>query len=482
MNENCNNYNNEEMEINLIDLMFYLLRRWKSMVVLAVLGLLLGAGIYMLKSPGSEEVAEEETQSEVDLEAMKEELEITDSALANMKTANEYQKLYEKQIEYNQNSLIMQLNPTEMYTGTLKYYISAGNNTDLISACYQNLLLDSGIFSEICERTGLECGEEYVREMVWSSLSGKNVAVINYNELTDEDGGAFQSEVVTYSVIYNNPETCEKILEVLQERVARLNQECQETYGEHLQEQIYEGVRLSVDTGYITRQKTNIDAENAYITNITKIENEFTEDELAYYNALYTDDVKEIEIEETEEAGGIQVKSLIKWLLVGIILGLFCWGGYYLLRYLFDKRVKYAEEISSYYGIHLIGRYQDGEKTLKGIDRLQEQMVNKNAGDYSNKEYLASAISLLNEKTLFMVGNTEDEGVAGLMKSIQGLCQKAECGNLMQNDTDALERAKDKEGVVLFVKKGTDTHPEIQRELEICRLQKLRVVGAVVVE
>ena len=50
MNERYENYNADEVEIDLIDFLFYLMRRWKSLVAMVLLGAVLGGAFYMVKS------------------------------------------------------------------------------------------------------------------------------------------------------------------------------------------------------------------------------------------------------------------------------------------------------------------------------------------------------------------------------------------------------------------------------------------------
>lgn len=45
MNERYENYNADEVEIDLIDFLFYLMRRWKSLVAMVLLGAVLGWSI-----------------------------------------------------------------------------------------------------------------------------------------------------------------------------------------------------------------------------------------------------------------------------------------------------------------------------------------------------------------------------------------------------------------------------------------------------
>ena len=60
MNERYENYNADEVEIDLIDFLFYLMRRWKSLVAMVLLGAVLGGAFYMVKSSKTTEETIEE--------------------------------------------------------------------------------------------------------------------------------------------------------------------------------------------------------------------------------------------------------------------------------------------------------------------------------------------------------------------------------------------------------------------------------------
>lgn len=493
MNENYSNSYNDEMEINLVDLMFYLLKQWKTLLIMAVLGLLLGFGIRMVKGTESGGVAVDEMlEAEEDADIVAEQLKIEPDVITNMELAYQYRQMYEGQINYNQNSILMQLDPNKTYSGSLRYYISAGDNTELISLLYQNMIGSQDFIHELRERTSVQCEEQYVRELIGCSVSNNRDMLVNINNVsgggTDSTELAPQSAVVAFTAVYSDSETCAAMLDVIREYVDKVTEECTGKYGEYTLENIFDGVQFVADNSRLDKQKSDIDVMNACLTNIIKLEADFTDEERSYYESVYlgrkenTEEDSEaetaLEADQNQESAG----GMVKWLLIGIMLGIVCWGGYYLVKYLFDKRVKYAEELSNYYRLHLIGRYQPEDRMLKGLDKVQERMVNQNVGSCSSKEYIASAMNLMDEKTLFLIGDLEDQEVEALMQGLKENCSKAEYGNLMQKDSAALETAKEKAGVVFCVRKGKSTHTEIQRELEICRLQNIHVAGAVVVE
>ena len=52
---------------------------------------------------------------------------------------------------------------------------------------------------------------------------------------------------------------------------------------------------------------------------------------------------------------------------------------------------------------------------------------------------------------------------------------------MLQKDEDSLQLAKDMDGVVLVVEEGKTTQSEVIRELEVCRMQKIAMLGVIVV-
>lgn len=490
MDENYNNFYHEEMEINLLDLMFYLLKRWKSLVVCLVLGVLFGMGIYLVKSSSDKDLLVDQMLKDEEEDIVAEKLKISPDTIINMELAYQYRELYQGQIEYNQNSILMKLDPNQTYRGVLKYYIAAEDNTDLISCFYQNIINDQTFIHNIKESASLSCEEQYVKELITCTIDTNNNTFINISntreDLFNDINDISQNSILTYIFTYSDGATCEKVLESICESLDGLKQECEEKYGEFFSEIVFDGVQFVADNSRLDKQKSDIDIMNACLTNSTKLESAFTENEMAYYESVYLGRTEENESSvvalETESEVEKSSIGVLNWLLIGLFLAIVCWGVYYLISYFLDKHIKYAEELSNYYKLHLIGRYQDADKTFKGIDRLWDQVVNKNVGAYSSKEYIASALNLLNVNSLYLIGDIRNEEIKKFLMSINSLCSKADYGDLMQNSSSSIEKAKGKEGIVFLIKKGSSTYTEIQRELEISRVQKLQVCGAIMLE
>ena len=144
MNEHYENYDMDEMEIDLVDFLFYLLRRWKSLVAMVLLGAVLGSAFYIVKNTKAANAAVEDYQPDEDTEA-------------NMKLAAQYRKFYDQQMDYNEHSIVMQMNPNQVYEGTLTYYLAAGKQTERLAQLFTDIVNDPAVLTELKDAAGLDC-------------------------------------------------------------------------------------------------------------------------------------------------------------------------------------------------------------------------------------------------------------------------------------------------------------------------------------
>lgn len=321
MNERYENYNADEVEIDLIDFLFYLMRRWKSLVAMVLLGAVLGGAFYMVKSSKTtEETIEEEYQPEVSTEE-------------NMKLAAQYRRLYEQQMDYNQHSIVMQMNPNQVYEGTLTYYLAAGEQTELLSQLYMNLIDDQTVLAEVKAAAGLDCDDQYIRELLSSSVAQKDTGddtdlsgnVVNNLQVVVPDS-ALSKTIITYQIAYLDKETCEKMTTAFKNAVEVVKQQYEDTYGVYDLDLVQNAVAVTVDQSYQDKQNTNATRVDNYLTKLVKLEDAFSDTEMAYYQEKYLA-AEHVDVAQPQEVqSGISVKDLVKWLLIGMFGLAVLWG------------------------------------------------------------------------------------------------------------------------------------------------------------
>ena len=494
MNENYNYSYEDEAEINLIDLMFYLLKQWKTLIAAVLIGAVIGGGIYVVKKSSADRAAEELTaqmeeakttvEDEQTVAELRENYQISEDVETNMELAYQYRQLYRKQLEYNQNSPIMQMNPSAVYSGELEYYISAGYDTGMIALLYQNILNSNGILEELKEAADLDYQEQYIRELIGCSVSRENDSTINVN---NGESLVYKNATVTFTINAASEADCKQMLQLIRDKVAELDQQCQENYEDYEMTPVNDSVNLVASSDYLSRQKSNTDQLNTYRNTMTNLESSFTEEELVYYNRVYLsrDYEQEEEPEETELAGETTVEaepvSLVKWLIIGIFLMCVVWGGFYLVKYLLDKKIKTPDEMRSRYRLPLIGFVRTEENARKGLDGWLDRMRSRSWGTGDTPENIGNMITAMDlSKVIFCV---EGNGLR-LETVADEICSYANClkrSEALNKNGDLVAEAKESDGVIFAVKIGGTSYAEIERELEISRMQNVVVKGVVVV-
>ena len=103
MDENRYNNYEDEMEIDLIDMMFYLLKKWRGLLLAVLIGAIVGAGLYVVKNRQQQaeqaQKASELLQADEDEEFDESDYKISKDSRAAMEIAYQYRQLYNKQQE-----------------------------------------------------------------------------------------------------------------------------------------------------------------------------------------------------------------------------------------------------------------------------------------------------------------------------------------------------------------------------------------------
>lgn len=471
MDEKMYNLYEDEIEINLVNLIFYLLKKWRSLLVVIVLGIAIGGAVYMVKKPADiEEIAvvpAEDYEAEPDVKA-------------NMELAYQYRELYKDQLEYKQNSVLMQLNPNEVYTGVLKYYVSAGNNTRLICELLQNIVNESDLLDEIKKEIQLDCQDQYVKELINCWVDWENDPHVSINNMAGdltENLGTDHNNAMFYCLFtFKDQDNCEKAIRIIQKRIEQIEQNCQEIYGNYSFLNVNDSVRMEVNSDVLGKQKNNADIINTYLNNITKLESTFEKEDLSYYEAFYLN--KEKEQQETVSEGNSG--NLVKWLCIGIILACICWAGYHIIRYVLDKHIKQVEELKRRYRLPVLGYLDSTHGENRGLDGYIDKLYRKHDMLKDAEDYLQKSIKVLDKERLLLCGDMTNPDIAGLAQKLCSEDSRLKSAGFIHQDGDALMLLKNVDSIILLAQIGRTMNCEIKRELEVCRMKEITIEGVIV--
>lgn len=459
MKNNNEYYYNREINLNLMDLFFYCIGRKISLLILVVGMTILGGivGLYSgMKSGGN-------TKEDIQNYA------ISSSVKSNMDSAYRYQQLYDKQLEYTENSIYMNLDFSQVYSGSLKYFVNAGTNTAYYGTQFADLMNDTEILEGLKNVVG--CTEDsYVREVAGVSTA--------YPTATAADGSTVvktDSMAVVFWFYAADEATCQAMVDVVKSKAENLVTAFAAEGSGYSFMNGGESVTLQMNTIIRDQQAENSNLLASYATSLAKYTDNFSGKQRDYYDVVYLG--KDV----VAASSGVSVKKILGIMLCYALLGCVLWLCYGLVNYLLDRHVKLAEEMTDRYGLRLIGRYCPEEIKNSKINSLYEKMRSARVGCCNDENYFISVLSLL-EEDLCLIGDQNDSIVSKLGEEISSKSNHIAYNHFMQSDCVSMQKAKEAGKVVLLVHRRVNTYMEILRELEICSLQNITVIGVIMIE
>lgn len=447
--DNRKGYEMDEESIDLKELLFYILRKWRVLILAGLIGIVLGAGIQMIMP--------EKTIDDLKMEELH---------LKEIGQYARYQQLYDEQLEKEATSVYMNMDPNQVHSGVKVYYVSAyESDMNRIGEGYSAILRDSQIYDELAQVSGLDCTEREIHELasVWFSRYDKG-------EIDPLFGDLKRSGKVTISIKAPNMDACSSMMEYLDARVMEANEYFSEKLDEFTYEVISDTCNVGYDSGVVNARASSTELLADYVTEMENLEKNLTDDDLLYYSEVYAVEGEE---EEDEESG-------LGWLKWGIIVGVL-FGGmmvvFYGVLFLVDGHVKNIEELKARYGLYLIACLE-GEKKPKKLCMIDRMLMSK--PQYNSDEYLQMAFESMDWKVIHVCGDMANAELASKMKRI---AQKngVTLSNRLAVDEKAQQLAKEANGIVLYVQLWNTKHIDLMREIEIANYMNVRVLGVVVI-
>ena len=245
----------DEMTIDLRQMGYFVLKKWKILLIFIIVGLLLGTGLTLLKG--------ETTLESFDTTKMDNE-RIQQYAL--------YNQLYLDRLKYDRGSVIIRMDPNAVYSGSLRYYITADTvSIDFIANLFRNIMYDESIFEEIKEKAKLTTDLQYIRELVGLGVSvakEDNIQITSAAELS----GIPASATISVSAMARSEETCEAMLEVMRSRIAAVDAECEASYAQYTFLPMSDRIVYGYSASVANTQKEAASLKNDYVTQIKTIE------------------------------------------------------------------------------------------------------------------------------------------------------------------------------------------------------------------
>lgn len=475
------NYEAYEREIDLKDLLFHILYRWRSILVVGCIFCLLLGGYRVMKNVKTPPA---ESDSEVDykqaLEDYEQALELYNIAVSGYElkqtiynqALETYEKWLNQQNIYMQKSVLMHTDPYNKPIATANFFIRLDDsewdrlpNNDNLSLDPTNSVIQayaSNFYSVIDwepleKLTGVE--SLYLRELIGVSS--------DYN-----------SDTITLTVVYSDGATAQKLLEEITGQMLK-RQTVADNVAAHTITVISQSLTYMIDNSLANSQKSNADTINTYEQYIIDNQKNL---------ATLAEPEEPEKPEEPKAPERVPVTSgLIKYLILGAIMGIFLMAGFYGVRYLLSNVVRADRELKERFGFQLLGAFPAPDKkgVLSFIDRLLERMEGTHVKSDNAVVCQCIAANITNlakdNKNLLLTGTVSAEELDVLAKNVAPDLKdiRLQVMDSMKRNPETIKQLTRCDGVVLVEKRNVSKYNEIQEEQDLIRALEIPVVGYV---
>ena len=494
--------NEEEVQIDLMTLLHYILRKWRSIVVVMLI-VAVAANLYSVKKSMSEaasvSAAEEEVDIEKQIENAKEELTADElEQVERVYSMYEYNsQLYQENEEYLEKSVLMQLNPNEIPTVMLNYQFKkdqADEELSNIFTMYENALLDEDTCTAIMQVFGEEYANTSGRELisVTDTENGQNSDIIKLQK--DKNSG-----ILSIQIYAGSEEQCEQVAEIVKKRVLEYTEQLQQIFGNYTVNAISEQYYISSDSALNVQKSDAVNAVNNAYNAMNNITSGLSERQIGYFNLLTKDGEDQTLVKvDTEENENVIVKVQyisMKYILIGLLAGMLlavCW---YAVIYIMTQTVKDVDEVKIITNLPVFGTVlrnnENGKRNI--IDRwIDSWFVHDKKSE--NNELLLTRIShevamlagQKDKKSLLIACSGTDQNVKKQADSLVEKLRKlgmnvTSTDSLVSDNTEVLKQLDSADSVVFVEQLMKSERNQIREAIELCRRCQVEVLGSVIV-
>ena len=492
--QNVNLQDDDESEISLLNLLYHILRRWRSIVLFAVLFCALLGGFKLAKGVralGSTDLKDEQKNYESQLQGYT----ISKEHLENQ--VKELTEAIQDKEDYYDHSVLMKLDPKQAYKGTVTFVVT---DADEVSSTEANrdlsLAIDRKMNSVLGSYVALIQNGTILRDVqngLSSKLDQKYLAELIYTQVD------YQSKLLHITVVGDDKQQVQSISDAIVQGLQNASVQMNASVAAHRLELLSSYVGNDADTsipiGMIPETGVNT-SDASYQTSIEGIQKSYTSSITDMQNQLLDCNNQLSELEEPEPPAGNSrtsvLKEGIKYGIIGFIAGAFLLVFAYALQYLLSGKLMDSDELNDRYGIMLLGDYH---APLHEHPNRMDRWIDRMNGITEDKQSLESvyALSAANimaqigaEKNpkLLLMGNAKakdfDATVAALSEKLCSSGIDVIMAGNVNKSASAIEKLRQAEQIVLIEQRGASQQQDIQKELLTLRKLEKKIIGAIV--
>ncbi len=358
-----------------------------------------------------------------------------------------FMKEKELQLKENEdNPVIHSIDFNEAYCGEVQYYIEAESNVQTAVTSAIDIYIDSMTFKEDIKGYIDFMNPEYVLDTT--------------DAFTSED----DKSVICVRVWASTNENCTQYISIVKDKIESYAENLKNSIGSHKIKEL----NSSITSGYANWVYIN---QNEYYAELATIENNLksfyqsmTDNQKKYVDAKESELTKNME-PEVEKVASIKPGISVKWMVIGLFLGVFVAVCIIIVMMLFGGKLQSEEELGKRLEIDKLGCI-DKNNEVKGLE---------------NKFKILTSNESLNEIYLL---TTREEVPESLLQELKTKISGLNC-NVITNviKPDVKLDDLDKNSVAVLVEKiGASKVKEIYMEAKLCKMLGVDVKGYICIE
>ena len=459
--------NEQEKEINLKRLFYKALKNWRKAVLTGLVGAVVvggtKCGFELAKISDPEVVEERQTKYLGELAKYQQEGDLI------LKEIDNLQASLTQQTDYNENSVLMEIDPYDEWWGSIDFYVETDwqimpdlsyqnqNVANQIVRVYSTYITNGELYQYVLERLGSDMEIRYLREILSASADAQNF-------------------LIHFSVRGVSQEKCQELLNLIEEGMKAKQTEILSSVGEF----------KLLTTNSSTYSQINYELEQAQKDNLQSITDMNTALSAKKFELIeWQKDEAKIEIPVVKKTDAVKA-GLKMAILTGLILGV-AFFLFYGVGYLLSKLVQDRDEFDGWgcFVGELPKKYE--KRAFQWVDRLLGKwfLGNVYASEYETRlnaaaKQIGEAAKLAGdsaEPRLVLVGDLPKEELDALAdamqkaKTVSGVRFVA-AGNPLLT-AEAIETVLAADGIVLVAKQEYSKRETVyQMRAQLAELKK----------
>ena len=456
------NYENKERELNLKALCFCVARKWKQMLIVALVFALVLGGFQGWKKLSV--VTDSQTEAALQAAYEADYAKYLDQVSALNTKITQIQADIRNHGTYMEESVLMGIDYRNTWVSSVNLYIQTKENetisghtlADMIADAYRSAIAGEYMLAEAAET--VKIAPQYLRELI-------SIPVPKYQEFQE-------GPLVTVMIRSGDEETAQKITNAMLAGLDLIQGEIAGSMGQHTIRVVNTNTVVTVDDELAERQE---DAAERLVDYLDDLED--------YRYSLSQLSAPAMPVLATN--GGV-MKSAIKYAIVGFLAGAFLVAGWASIAYVVGDKVYSAEELKSRFEIAILGKISLKAQKRCCMDRCLDALENRGKTEEQGALAViqASVRNYCHEgKTLLVAGTAGEEAVEKIAKSLAQISGvEVISGGSLLDCVAAVEGLGKCDMVVLVERCGISRYSRIGAQLEKVVGVNKQLLGCVVLE